>query len=431
MVLTILFFFLPGENSGSSFLKNITFKVGEITFEGNIVFSEKVLKNLLSKKGTEFSEELFNKNIEEIINFYLDCGFPFVTVKPVEFSLDSNFINWKFLIEPGQLQRVKNVLMRGLSYTNPDYLRRKISIRESDIFNEREIREAVYKLEKLDYIDVDSFTVEPAPDKGWVYIIVYLREQVSGDLEGVVSYSNNGGFSGLAAFSNENLFGKGRTVSIELEREEEKYQNELFEYIEPGILSLPLDLCFSLNHNYIKDHYNLISFSSGMEYFYGDASFLIQFGMEVISSQNSSYSYPFSDAGFSYNSELFDIFYKERFRKGRGWDLQTSADFYFFFFLIKLEYFKLSFDEGDLTFFKSFRGFPGITVKEGAIVGLEYRNKLGILTIYPFIDANFFEDIWQYSYGFGFNIGKFSLEYAVPWRISPSDGRIYFRFNEK
>jgi hypothetical protein len=431
MALTILFFFLPGENSESSFLGNSTFKVGEITLEGNIVFSEKVLKNLLSKRGTEFSEQLFNENLEEIINFYLNHGFPFVMVKPVEFSLDSNFINWTFLIEPGGLQKVKNVFIIGLSYTDPDYLRKKISIREADVFNEMKIKEAVLELGKLDYIDVDSFTVKPASDKGWVYVIVYLEEQLNGNLEGVVSYSSNGGFSGLVAFDNENLFGKGRKVSIELEREEEKYQNEFFEYIEPGVLSLPLDLHFSLNHNYIKDHYNLVSFASGFEYFYGDASFLIQFGIEFISSENSSYSYPFSDVGFSFNSEFFDIFYKEKFRKGRGWDLQTSADFYFFFFHIKLEYFKLSFDGGDLTFFKSFRGFPGITVKEGAIVGLEYRNKLGIITIYPFIDANFFNDIWQYSYGFGLNIKKFTLEYAIPKGISPSEGRIYFRFNEK
>jgi outer membrane protein assembly factor BamA len=431
MILTVFLFFLPGENSGSSFLGDINFKVGEVALEGNIVFSEKVLKNLLPKGGTEFRDELFDESIEEIIDFYLNRGFPFVMVKPIEISIDSCFISWKFLIEPGQLQRIRNIFIRGLSYTNPDYLRKKIPIKEENVFSESEIREAVRKLEKLDYIDIDSFKVEPTCDKGWVNIIVYSREQLSGNLEGVVSYSENGGFSGLAVFSNENLFGKGRKVSIELEKEGEKYQNELFEYVEPAVLSFPLDLHISLNHNYIKDRYNLISFSSGLEYFYGDASFLIQFGMEVISSQNSSYSYPFADVGFSYNSELFDILYKERFRKGRGWDLQTSADFYFYFFLIRLEYFKLSFNEGDLIFFKSFRGFPGIAVNEGAIVGFEFRNKLGILTVYPFVDANFFEDVWQYSYGFGFNIGKFSLEYAVPWKVSPSEGRIYFRFKEK
>jgi hypothetical protein len=431
MIITLFLFFLLGEISLVSFSEDNSFNVGEVTFEGDIIFSEKTLNDLLPKKGTKFDEKLLDKYIQEIINFYSERGFPFVTVKPIEFSLDSNFVNWKLLIETGYLQRVKDFLIKGLSSTKPDYLRKKISIREGDIFNESDIKKAINKLEKLDYIDVDSFRVKPTDERGWVYIIVYLTEQNNRNIEGVVSYSRNGGFSGFVAFSDENLFGNGRTMKMEMEKEGEKYQKELLQFVEPALLSLPLDLHLALNHDYIKDYYNLISFSSGVEYFYSDISFLGLLGMEVISRQNSSNSYPFLDVGFSYNSRPFDILYRERFRKGEKWDLETSLDFYFFFFILRLEYFKTSLEESDLKFFKFFRGYPGIIVKEGAIVGLEYRNKLGLLTVYPFIDANFFEERWQYSYGLGFNVGKISLEYAIPWSISPSEGRIYFKFNKK
>ena len=84
MILTIFVFFLPGEISGSSFYDDGTLEVGEITLEGNIVFSEKSIRSLLPKKGTKFDEELFKVSIERIINFYLDKGFPFVQVKPVQ-----------------------------------------------------------------------------------------------------------------------------------------------------------------------------------------------------------------------------------------------------------------------------------------------------------------------------------------------------------
>jgi outer membrane protein assembly factor BamA len=422
---------MPGESSGSSFFNNNTFKVGEIGLEGNIIFSETVIRSLLSKKGAKFSEELFKNDIERIINFYLDNGFPFVQVKPVQFSIDSSYITWKFLIEPGGLQKISNVFAEGLSYTNPEFFRRKISITKNDIFSEKQIKEAISRLEKLDYIDIDSFTVAPTSDKGMVNIIIYLKEQTGGDFKGAISYSNNGGFSGLISFSNLNLFGKGRKVEIELQKDREEYQTELFEYTEPDILSLPVNLNFSLDHTYIKDNYNLVSLSSGLEYFYHDASFLLQLGFEIISSQNMSETYPFWDAGFSYDSKTFDIFYKERFRKGKGWDMETLANIYFFSLVIKLEYFKLSFKESDLTFYRSFRGYPGMAVKEGAVVGLEFKNRFGLLTVYPFVDANFFLDKWQYSYGLGLSIKRFSLEYAVPKGVSPSEGRIYFRFEGK
>ncbi len=431
MILTLFVFFLPGESSGSSFFVSNTFKVGEVTLEGNMVLSEKVIRSLLPKRGTKFSEGLFKEYIERIINFYLNKGFPFVKVKPVQFSLDSFYISWKFLIEPGYLQRISNVFIEGLSYTNPEFFQRKISINKNDIFNEKEIKEAISRLEKLDYIDIDSFAVVPTLDKGLVNVIIYLKELTGGDFKGAISYSNNGGFSGLIAFSNSNLFGRGRNLKIELEKDREEYQGELFEYTEPDILSLPTNLDFSLNHKYIKDNYNLVSFSSGLEYFYHDASFLLQLGFEIISGQNISETYPFLDAGFSYNSKPFDLFYKERFRKGKGWDLETTANIYFFALVLKLEYFKLSFKESNLSFYKSFRGYPGMVVKEGGVVGLELRRGFGVLTAYPFVDANFFLDEWQYSYGFGLSIKRFSLEYAVPKGVSPTEGRIYFRFDAK
>jgi outer membrane protein assembly factor BamA len=431
MVFVVFIFLLPGEVSGSSFFADSTFKVGDIKLEGNIVFSEKLIRNLLPKKGTDFNEELFEENIERIVSFYLDRGFPFARIKPLGFSSDSIYINWELLIEPGSLQRINNIFVEGLSYTDTEFFKRKILIDKNDIFSDKEIKEAVLKLDKLNYINIDSFTVKPGADRSLVDIIIYLKENTDGNFNGAVSYAKNGGFSGALSFSNTNLFGRGRKVEIELEKQGEEYQAELFEYTEPDILYLPVNLNFSLNHNYIRDNYNLFSFSSGVEYFYNDASFLSRLGFEIFSGQDSSETYPFLDVGFSYNSNTFDIFYKERFRKGKGWDLKTSVGIYFLPLVIKLEYFKLSFLEGNLIFYKSFRGYPGMIIKEGAVVGLELRKGFGPLTVYPFVDANYFNNKWQYSYGFGLSIKRFSLEYAVPKGIPPSEGRIYFRFDAK
>ena len=431
MILTVFVFFLPGDVSGSSFLDKDYLKVGEISLEGNIFFSEKVIRDLLPERDTKFSEVMLKESIEKIINFYLGRGFPFVRVKPVQFSLDSSRISWNFLIEPGNLQKVSDIILEGLVYTKPEFLKKKISYERNVIFSEKEVREAISRLEKLDYIEIDSFTLKPAAYKDLINVIIYLREKTSSDLSAAISYSNNGGISGLISFSNSNLFGRGRKVRIELEKEEEEYQTELFGYTEPDVLSLPLDLNFSLDHKYIRNNYNLVSFSSGIEYFLSDISFLLQLGFEVISSELLSENYPFLDAGFSYKSKAFNIFYKERFRKVKGWDMESAANIYFFAFVLRLEYFKLSLTDSDLTFYRSFRGYPGMTVKEGAVVGLELKKRFGLLTAYPFVDANFFDDEWQYSYGLGLGLKKFTLEYAVPRGIPPTEGRIYFKFDAK
>lgn len=428
IIFTFFVFLLPGEVSGYSFFYDGNYKVGEVKLKGDIFFSEKILENLLPEKGTIFSKELYEESIERLIDFYLDNGFPFSRIKPLGFFLDSIYINWELLVEPGSLQRINNIFVEGLSYTDEKFFLKKILIDKNDIFSNEEIEITILKLDKLDYIEVDSFAVKPVVDRNLVDIIIYLRENANGIFNGAVSYANNGGFSGAISFNNTNLFGRGRKIEIQLEKQEEEYQSELFEYTEPSIFYLPVNLNLSLDHSYVRDNYNLFSFSPGAEYLYNDASFLLRLGLEIFSAQDSSETYPFFDVGFSYNSNTFDIFYKERFRKGKGWDLKTSADIYFLPLVIKLEYFKLSFIEGNLILYKSFRGYPGMIIKEGAIVGLELRKAFGPLTVYPFTDANFFLNKWQYSYGFGLNIKHFSLEYAVPKGLSPSEGRIYFRF---
>jgi outer membrane protein assembly factor BamA len=429
LVVFFILYFAPGENSsGSSFLADSVIRIGDITLKGNVFFSEKKLKSLLPKKGTVFSQDLFEKNIERIIAFYTNHGFAFVKVTPFGFYLDSSYISYQLLIEPGQTQRINDVVIKGLVNTNPDFFRQKVQIKYDDIFSETRLYETIKKLEKIYYISVDSFKLLSAQEEGWIDIVFFLYEQTAGDLKGAISYSNNSGFSGLIDFSNSNFFGEGRKVDIKLEREGEDYQNEVFEYTEPYIFYLPLNLNFELNHYYIKDNYNLVSFSSGLEYLYYDVIFSGKIGMEFLSSEEIGESYPFIGVGFLYDSESFDISYRERFRKGNGWDLDASADIYFFFLLLKLNYFKIAFETETLTHFKSFRGYPGMIVREGGIVGIELRKEMGLLTVYPFVDANFFENRWQFSYGFGLGIKKFSLEYAVPEGTPFPEGRIYFKF---
>ncbi|MEO0293171.1 MAG: POTRA domain-containing protein [candidate division WOR-3 bacterium] len=415
----------------SSFEEDNRFKVGEIILEGDIIFSEEKIKSLLPKKGEKFNEELFNKGIEKVIDFYSEGGFPFVKVTPMEFFLDGEYINCRLLIEAGYLERIREVFLIGLSYTKPEVFRNKISIASGELFKEEEIRRKIYKLEDLGYVEIDSFKIVPFVNKGWIDLFIFLREKREQNFEGIVSYSGNGGFSGLLGFRNKNLWGSGRTVDLELKKEGEKYQNELLKYIEPGIFSFPVDFCFSLSHDYIKDFYNLISFEGGIQYPYREVSFLIQSGVELVSTKDTSYSFLFGETNISYNSKLFYTYYRERFRKSGGWDLEILSDFYFLSFILRFKYFKVCLLEGIHTYFGSFRGYPGMPLKEGAVIGLEYINKLGRIAFYPFIDANFFEERWQYSYGFGIKIRKFSLEYGVPFEAPFSDGRVYFKFKER
>lgn len=422
---------MPRSDSGLSLSSEDSLKVGDISLEGNTILSKKEIEKLLPEKGRLFTQATFELTIDKILRFYSDRGFPFATIKPGRFSIDSIYVNLEFLIAPGDLERIEEVIIKGNSYTNSEFLRRKLPIKKGEVFNETELKDAVAELGKLEYIEIDSFQVIPGDRKGWVDVNVNVKEGDMGNIIGAVSYSRSGGLSGKISANNKNLFGKGRKINLDWMKEDNEFQEEQIEYTEPYILSLPMDLTFSLKHTYIKGSYNLTSLSPGIVYSHRDVSFFLLPGMEYFSRfQEESESYPFFETKFSYITDPFKFFYRERFRRGRGWDLETSGDFSFLLFNLEIEYFSLSLTNTELIFFKSFRGYPGMKIKKGARLGLELNFRFGKLSIYPLFDASWIKNNLLYSYGFGFNVGKVSFEYAIPWELSPMKGRVYITFNE-
>lgn len=430
IILFALFSSEPQFNTGlSSLSKDDELIFGNIYITGKTILSTKEIRKLLPATGTLFNYNVLEKHINLILEFYSNRGFPFAVVKPLNFKSDSISVNFELYISPGNIYRIKNIIFSGNKSAKDEFLFRKLNLEIGTIFNEGKLNLSIKKLENLDYIDVDSFHLIKVEEEGLISILLFIKEGEIGNLIGVISYSEEGGWSGKFNAINKNLFGSGRSIKLGLLKEESKYQEENIEYIEPYIFFLPLSLNFNIQHTYIEDNSNKTSISTGIYYPISDLSISFSSGIENYSKiGEKNVVYPFIDLQLLYKSNPFNLFYRNKWNRERGWILEVSSAVLIYNFNMFGEYFILSSNNEELMFFKPIRGYPGVISSEGLKLGIEFFVIFDRLMIYPLLEAYWVEDLWQYSYGLGIKVNKVSLEYAIPFSDSPINGRVYITF---
>jgi len=434
MILILFLFIEPRIVTGFSSLTHTdTLPLGSIYISGETILSRKEIERLLPESGIPFSKGILEGAIKKLLKFYADRGFPFVKVIPRNFQVDSGKVICEFFIDPGYLERIRNVIIEGNNFVSDEFLLRHFPVANGDIFSEAKLNISIKELEKLDYIEVDSFQLIKSQEEGWVEILLYISEGERGHFMGAISYSKNDGWSGRFLGLNENLFGGGRSIEFNFSKEGNIYQEERLKYTEPYIFSLPLDLTIDIQHTYIENLRNLSSILTGIKYHIQSISLSILPGMEnYAQSGEGSVSYSFLETGFFYEANNFKLFYRQRWKKGRGWNMEISSMVTLWKFDITGEYFTISSsssEETELLFFRHCRGYSGITASRGMRIGVELKEQLGKLTLYPLFDTSWIEDNWLYSYGLGVKVNKISIEFAVPKNESPLKGRVYIIFD--
>ena len=212
---------------------------GDIRFLGNSVYSDEQLKTfLLLEKGDIYDSKLLNDRVkgdgspdsQDITNTYLNNGYLFSSVTPIETSVENDTIDVEIRIREDEPATVRKVTLTGNIVTNDHVLIREIRTRPGQLFSRENIIRTIREVGQLPYIDPENIVPDVQPN--------YVDKTV--DIEYVVAEKGasqielQGGFGGGAfvgtlglSFSNfsiKNIFngkeyrpvprGDGQTVSL-------------------------------------------------------------------------------------------------------------------------------------------------------------------------------------------------------------------------
>jgi len=194
---------------------------GDIKWIGNTKYTAQQLGDVLKiKKGDVYNQsELqanlsYNPNGIDVSTLYLDDGYLFFSVIPVEVNVENDTIDLEMRIREGKQATINKVTVKGNTRTNDHVVMRELRTRPGQLFSRSDIIRTTRELAQLKYFDPEKIVPNPIPNAADGTVdIEYTVEETSSDqveLSGGWGYGRVVGTLGLSFnnFSARNLFKK-------------------------------------------------------------------------------------------------------------------------------------------------------------------------------------------------------------------------------
>ncbi len=248
-----------------------------ITFAGNTIYSSELLaQHLRINKGDPYNKTTLETNLTynpsgtDITSMYMDNGYLFFDVTPVEVAVENDSIDIEIRIVEGKQARIRNVIVEGNTITNDKIIMRELHTKPGDLFSRDAVLRSRRELVTLGYFKEETLIPEPRPNvkDGTVDIIYKVEENQTSQLQLQGGYGN-GMIIGqvgiqLNNFSARNIFkkdawrplpgGDGQKLQLNAVSNGRYYYAVNLGFTEPWLGGRrPQTLSMSASHNLISN----------------------------------------------------------------------------------------------------------------------------------------------------------------------------------
>ena len=263
--------------------------LNDITWVGNTVYPTDNLQNLLGiYPGDVYNQKLLNKRLEldddAVHNVYLDQGYLFSSIVPIEQNVKGDSISLQLRIYEGQPAKINRVIINGNDQLYEKVIRRSLNMRPGDLFSKQDLIRSYREIASSEHFNPETIDIHPEPNEGdgTVDIVLNLESKANDKVQLSFGWGQTGVTGQLALsfsnFSMRNLFnpsaykgiiprGEGQTFSISAQTNAKYYQSYNISFYDPwfggkrpNAFSVSLDYSRATGVNY--DYYNNNYYSS-------------------------------------------------------------------------------------------------------------------------------------------------------------------------
>lgn len=234
---------------------------GNITWRGNTKYSDSLLTVFLGiQKGETYNVETLNKRLGkqasqeggDISSLYMDDGYLFFRIDPVETAVYNDTIDHEIRIVEGPQATIGNVTISGNDKTKEYVIRRELRTIPGEKFSRADIIRTQRELSQLGFFNPEKINpgVVPNADNGTVDINWGLEEKSSDQLELSAGFGGGIGVTGTLGvtfnnFSVNNIFkksswsplptGDGQKLSLRVQSNGKAFRSYNFSFTEPWL----------------------------------------------------------------------------------------------------------------------------------------------------------------------------------------------------
>lgn len=197
---------------------------GNISWRGNTKYSDSILSVFLGiKKGDVYNLEVLNKRLGkqlsadggDIQSLYMDDGYLFFRIDPVETSVYKDTIDFEIRLQEGPQATIGKIDITGNDKTKDYVIRRELRTIPGEKFSRADIIRTQRELGQLGFFNPEKITpnIVPNSDNGTVDINWAVEEKSNDQLELSAGFGGGIGLTGTLGitfnnFSINNIFNK-------------------------------------------------------------------------------------------------------------------------------------------------------------------------------------------------------------------------------
>ncbi|MDE5751359.1 MAG: BamA/TamA family outer membrane protein, partial [Duncaniella sp.] len=229
--------------------------INDVSWVGNTVYPTAILSEVLGiEKGDVYNQKLLDKRTNEdddaISNYYMDKGYLFFNVVPIEKNIHGDSIDLEMRIFEGPPARINNVIINGNDRLYEKVIRRELRVKPGELFSKTDLMRSAREIAQTGHFDPESMDIRPEPNEedGTVDILFNLTSKSNDQLEFSLGWGQTGiiGKVGIkfTNFSIKNLFypnsyrglipqGEGQQLSISAQTNARYYQAYSISFLDP------------------------------------------------------------------------------------------------------------------------------------------------------------------------------------------------------
>jgi outer membrane protein insertion porin family len=285
--------------------EGVRYYLRSITIVGNTVFSsEDLLRYIQMKPGDVYNQkkldERLHKDDDAIETLYMDQGYLFFQVDPVETNVENDSVDLELRITEGSPARINRVRIEGNTRLYEHVVRRELRTRPGELFSKTDLIRSARELAQTGHFDPEKMNPQPIPnyEDGTVDILYDLETKANDQVEFSLGWGSTG-LIGRASLKLTNISlhdalhpdryrgiipqGEGEQLTLSAQTNAKYYQSYSISYVDPWFGGRrPNSLSFSvyysrqsdINSNYYNSNYynNYYNSYYGYGSYYGNSS---------------------------------------------------------------------------------------------------------------------------------------------------------------
>jgi outer membrane protein insertion porin family len=246
-----------------------------ITWQGNYVHDDKTLNSILRiRKGDVYDVQTLEKRLNfsqsdlDITSLYMDDGYLFFRVEPVEVGIEGDSIDIELQISEGAQANINQIMLNGNTKTSDKVVLRELRTLPGEKFRRSDIIRSQREISQLNYFDQEKIGINPLPNMqdGTVDIEYSVVEKPSDQVELSGGWGGVFGFVGTLGvvfnnFSARKIFqpkqwggilpsGDGQRLAIRFQANGRRFQTYSFTFTEPWLGGRkPNNLSLNISHS--------------------------------------------------------------------------------------------------------------------------------------------------------------------------------------